>query len=82
MTKKKTTDPLKIEWDEKKGKVIRNCKVCTKPFTVEHWKQTLCKEDLCKQYAFRYAHVRASHKRWVEIVGEAKKAGLKPTFAF
>jgi len=82
MTKKKITDPLKKEWDEKKGKVTRSCKVCQKPFQAEHWKQIICKEELCKKYALRYAHVRASHKRWVEVVEEAKKAGLKPTFSF
>ena len=82
MTKKKVTDPLKLEWDEKKGKVSRLCKVCQKAFVAEHWKQTICKEELCKKYAFRYAHVRASYKRWVEVVNEVKKAGLKPAFSF
>lgn len=82
MTKKKITDPLKLEWDKNKGNVTRPCKVCKKPFKAKHWKQTLCEEKLCKEYSFRYAHVRASHKRWVEIVKEVEKAGLKPSFAF
>lgn len=82
MTKKKTTDPLKLEWDAKNGKVTRSCKVCQKAFTAEHWKQTLCKEELCKDYSFRFAHFKASNKRWLEIVEIVKKAGLKPAFAF
>ncbi len=82
MIKKKVTDPLKLEWDEKKGKVSRICKVCQKPFIAKHWKQTICKEEICKKYAFRYAHVKASYKRWLEVVEEAKKAVLKPTFSF
>jgi hypothetical protein len=82
---KKITDPLKIEWDEKKGKVTRTCKVCQKSFQATHWKQTVCskeKGNICHEYSFRYAHVRASHKRWDEIVKAIQKAGLKPSFAF
>lgn len=82
MTKKKVTDPLKLEWDAKKGKVTRTCRVCLKPFAVTHWKQTICEEPVCKDYSFRFAHIRASYKRWEEIVKDVKALGLKPSFAF
>jgi Zn ribbon nucleic-acid-binding protein len=79
---KKITDPLKKEWDAKKGIVDRVCPVCQETFRAEHWRQTNCKKELCVKYAFRFSHVRASYKRWSEVVEEVKKAGLKPSFDF
>ena len=82
MTKKVVTDPLKIEWDEKKGVVTRTCKVCGNKFKAEHWKQSICKEPICKDYSFRYAHVRASVKRWDDIVKQVDALGMKPAFTY
>ena len=75
-------DPLKLEWDKNKGKLTRNCKVCQKPFKVEHWRQTTCKETTCKEYSFRFAHIKASFKRWEDIVKQVKALGFKPSFTF
>lgn len=79
---KKITNPLKKEWDEKKGNVTRVCPVCQESFRAEHWRQTNCRKELCIKYAFRYSHVRASYKRWLEVVEEVNKAKLKPSLTF
>lgn len=76
----KVTDPLKIEWDKKKGNVTRKCPVCQKSFKAEHWKQTICNNSggLCKEYKRRKYYYEANKKRFDEIVLKVKKAGYKP----
>ena len=82
MTKKKAvTDPLKIEWDKKNGKVTRKCPICGKDFNVEKWNQTICKNNggLCKEYTKRKYYYEANKRRFDEIVKKVKSLGYKPT---
>lgn len=55
---------LKEEWDQAKGDLTRNCKVCGKPFKPAKWNQILCTDSFCKQGSFLYSHLQASQRRW------------------
>ena len=82
MNKKTPLNPLKVEWDKNKGNITRKCSVCQKPFKADHWNQTVCKEVLCKKYAFCLAHIKSSYKRWEEISAQVKALGYKPSLSF
>jgi len=68
---------LKKEWDKHNGKFTRKCRVCLKEFTVKHWRQTLCGDELCKELAFRKSHFQASKKRWEQSLMKARAKGIK-----
>jgi len=68
---------LKKEWDKNSGKLVRKCRVCLKEFTVKHWRQTLCDNELCKELAFRKSHLEASKKRWEQSLAKAKAKGIE-----
>ncbi len=82
MKKKISPNPLKAEWDKSKGNLTRKCNVCQKPFKVEHWNQTVCKDPICKEYTFCTSHIKSSYKRWQEVSKKIKELGYKPSITF
>lgn len=71
---------LRIEWEKNKGNVTRICNVCLKSFKATNWKQTICKEPICRKYNFRFQHIKSSYKRWKEVLEEITTLKYKPTF--
>ena len=71
---------LKKEWDQAKGSLTRNCRVCSKEFKPTAWNQILCTNPDCKKGSFLCAHFKASVKRWESWKNEMKGREEYQTF--